>query len=441
MPKDKHSHLLEDDPEVKRWFNNLARGSIITAHERLRRLGRLCEVFHATPKELIQRKRKAPEKFDNLMMDFADESLRNGAKPNAVRNNLITLRSWLSHFGLKIDKKIKLPIEDAVEETVPSSDQLATIFRHCDPRSLVISSLLAFSGLRPESIGNYLGNDGLRLKDLPDLVINTKEGKVEFKSTPAILLVRRTLSKARHQYFSFIPSQGCRYVVEYLESRLRSGEDLNPESPLVSHIRTTASKLEFLRTTKLSWEVKKAIVASGFKMRPYILRSYFETQMMIAESKGKIMRDYRVFFMGHRGDIEHRYSLNKGRLSENVIQDLRESFNRSSEFLETEINASERMDELKQKLALNQHLLFVSGYSQEEIQKLNVESLTDEQVGDYARKRLVGIRGGSESIPNMDLKEEAIPVEQINEYLSRGYHASINLGDGRVIVQPPKFAY
>jgi hypothetical protein len=94
-------------------------------------------------------------------MDFANESLRNGAKPNVVRNNLITLKSWLAHFGLRVDKKIKLATEDAMEETVPSSDQLGSILKHCDPRSLVIAARVAFSGLRQESIGNYLGTDGL----------------------------------------------------------------------------------------------------------------------------------------------------------------------------------------------------------------------------------------------------------------------------------------
>ncbi len=67
-----------------------------------------------TPRDIIERKRKSPEKFDNLVTDFVDDSLRKGAKPNAARNNLITLKSWLSHFGLRIDKKIKLLVEDTV---------------------------------------------------------------------------------------------------------------------------------------------------------------------------------------------------------------------------------------------------------------------------------------------------------------------------------------
>ncbi|MDI1495108.1 MAG: hypothetical protein K8823_414 [Cenarchaeum symbiont of Oopsacas minuta] len=37
-----------------------------------------------------------------------------------------------------------------------------------------------------------------------------------------------------------------------------------------------------------------------FSWRPYVLRAYFDTQL-IAESKGTIAHDFRVFFMGHQG--------------------------------------------------------------------------------------------------------------------------------------------
>ncbi|MEM4311309.1 MAG: hypothetical protein QXX95_02865 [Nitrososphaerales archaeon] len=154
---------------------------MITAEERLRRLGRFCEVTGYNPKSLIEFKRSNPEGFDNFIMDFVDKSLKS-EKPAQVRNNLITIRSWLAHFGLKLERKIKLPVEDYVEEIVPSKEQLASILRHCDPRSRVIASLMAFSGIRPESIGNYLGSDGLRIKDLPELHID--KGTVTFEKVP-----------------------------------------------------------------------------------------------------------------------------------------------------------------------------------------------------------------------------------------------------------------
>ena len=48
----KHRHLLLD-PTIKRWYDNLARGSEITADVYLRRLGSFCEQNQLTPATLI----------------------------------------------------------------------------------------------------------------------------------------------------------------------------------------------------------------------------------------------------------------------------------------------------------------------------------------------------------------------------------------------------
>ena len=55
----------------------------------------------------------------------------------------------------------------------------------------------------------------------------------------------------------------------------------------------------FLPTQRLSRLVRDTFRPS-FQWRPYILRPYFDTQLLIAESKGKMAHDFRVFFMGHR---------------------------------------------------------------------------------------------------------------------------------------------
>jgi hypothetical protein len=44
---------------------------------------------------------------------------------------------------------------------------------------------------------------------------------------------------------------------------------------------------------------------------------------------------YRQFFMGHKGDIEARYTTNKGRLPEDLIEDMRRSFAACEEYLST----------------------------------------------------------------------------------------------------------
>jgi len=340
--KPKYKHLLKD-PDVKRWYSNNARGSIITAEERLRRLGRLCATINRTPKSLVQSKRKDPEGFDEFVMDFVDASLSKGEHPAQVRNNILVVKSWLGHFGLRIDRTIKLPPIDYGQERVPTKEELSQVLRHCDLRTRVTASLIAFSGLRLESIGNYLGNEGLRLKDLPEVRVSGDEAILE--KIPTQIVVRPPLSKARHQYFTFLNAEGCQYLKEYLESRLRSGEKLTPDSPLIRNV--FRRKNEFIRTMKVSFNIKQAILKAGFDWRPYVLRSYCATAFDVAEARGLISHPWRQFFMGHKGDIEARYSTNK-RLSPDMIEEMRAAYQKCEPLLSTIVPQVDQLSLVKE---------------------------------------------------------------------------------------------
>ncbi len=77
------------------------------------------------------------------------------------------------------------------------------------------------------------------------------------------------------------------------------------------------------------------------------MRPFFDTQLLIAESKGKVAHDFRVFWMGHKGSIEAVYTTNKGRLPEALLTEMREAFKRSEEFLDLEVRTEDPL--LKQK--------------------------------------------------------------------------------------------
>jgi len=67
-------------------------------------------------------------------------------------------------------------------------------------------------------LGNYRGTDGLKVRDIPELEIYGS--KVEFVRVPAMVIVRANLSKAGHQYFTFL-GEGCEYLEDYLNYRLK----------------------------------------------------------------------------------------------------------------------------------------------------------------------------------------------------------------------------
>jgi len=80
---------------------------------------------------------------------------------------------------------------------------------------------------------------------------------------------------------------------------------------------------------------------------------------MLAESKGLVLRDYRQFWMGHKGDIENHYTTNKHKLPEEVVEDMREAYKRSQEYLQT--MKTQETSEEKLAQAFRKQLLLVAG--------------------------------------------------------------------------------
>ena len=148
--------------------------------------------------------------------------------------------------------------------------------------------------------------------------------------------IRPQISKAGHRYFTFLTSQGCSYLLGYLRGRVAAGEKIGPDSPLVCRKRMVSGRAtdvhKFMATKAVTLPIRAAI-RSVTKARPYVLRAYFDTQLLMAESNGCMTHAYRQFFMGHTGDMEARYTTNKGRLTEQMVEDMRGAFARSEPFL------------------------------------------------------------------------------------------------------------
>ena len=85
---------------------------------------------------------------------------------------------------------------------------------------------------------------------------------------------------------------------------MRQGEVLSPESAVVT---PKAADKAFISTTKIGEAVRKAMRKSGNPNRPYVLRSYFATQMMMAEAKGLI--PYRFLSSHHSSGLGERAKL------------------------------------------------------------------------------------------------------------------------------------
>ena len=337
----KYSEMLEDD-DVRRWYENLAAKSKITADVYLRTLGLFCELNRTDPKALL--KTAKTKAFRDNFLDFVRELERKGKAGSYIARFKKVIRSWLSFNGLDVKLKINIAREyetpRIADERVPSKEELDKILRMASTRARVSIALMAFSGLRPQSLGNYDGTDGLKIGDFIEAEI--KADSIKFQKIPAILVIRKGLSKVRHQYFTFVPQQTLTYIQDYLQKRVKTGEKLSKNSPLLGFDPRGFRKNSFLRTNLVTRDIREAILKAGFNWRPYVLRAYFDTNMIIAESKGKISHPYLQFMMGHKGDIEARYSTNKGILPPDMIEDMRKCYRECMPYLLTSVQTLEQ---------------------------------------------------------------------------------------------------
>jgi hypothetical protein len=352
----------------------------------------------------------------NLLMDVISGMEEKGYAGSYIESTVKSVKSWLRHKGVKILGYIKINGADEsptlTNEQSPTCEQLSRFFRACWVGARAAAGLIAFTGMRPQTIGNCWGTDGLRIGDFPEVNIDNENMKVEFKATPTMVRVRKELSKTGHQYLTFLCEEGCRHLKDYWEYRMQHGEVLTPESSAIKARKV--SKKHFIRATNVGDKIRNGIRAAGFPWRPYVLRCYFDTQLMVAESNKLVIRDYRQFWMGHKGDIdEHRYTTNKCRLPPAVIEDMKSSYRRSQRYLQAEPSS----EYVNTKVELRRQLLQVAGYNESEVDTIDLEKLSDEEVHLKIRERLIKNSNGNGS---RAFRQKVVPLDEV-KYIESGW--------------------
>ena len=415
------------DPGLAAWHENVARGSRITADVYARSLRLFCFFTGHVPSSLI---RMTEPRLHTTLLEFVTAEEKRRQAGSSTATHLKAVKSWLAFHGVRVTRPVKIRRSQETptlsDERTPSQEELRTILLSATVRDRVSCALMAFAGVRPEVLGSYLGDDGLRVKDLPELQIHGTD--VRFERTPATVVVRSTLSKTGHRYFTFLSEEGCSYLAHYLQARIEQGEPIGAESDII-HAASGHSTLRegnaFIRTMNVSDGIRLAIRKAGFPWRPYVLRAYFDTQLLLAESKGRVAHDYRVFWMGHKGSMEARYTTHKGRLPESLTYDMREAYRRSEPFLSTgpiriELDAQEKLAKV---------LLMGLGYTPKELDAndlgrldiANFQALVSRQV-DVARA---------------NVRQQIVNVKDLPGWLERGWTVVVGVKDGRFVLNPP----
>ena len=114
---------------------------------------------------------------------------------------------------------------------MPNAQEMIYVYAHAGLGEYVMISLMVKSSLKPEVLSNHDETEGLKMDDLPDIVIH--QGDAKYIMAPNRIIVRRELSKTRNAYFTFVFVHATASIISYLNERLSCGEPLHGESPII----------------------------------------------------------------------------------------------------------------------------------------------------------------------------------------------------------------
>jgi len=334
------------DADFKRWYERNAVRSEVTAQEFARVLDRYSRLHDLTPMELVRLARRKRKAIEDQLDDFIIKLHKEGKNGGYIANYLKAVKSWLQHHDIELRRRFRIPYRDSrstlSDEVVPTRESLRATLNAATLRGRVVVALMSLAGLRPGTLGNFHGADGLKVRDLPEMSV--RNGKVSFSKIPTVVVVRPELNKAQHRYITFLPEEGTNYLAGYIEARLAAGEGIGPDSPVIAvDARAAENELRngkapgHIATKNVTDDVRDAMRSAGVMSRPYTWRSYFDTNLLIAESQGRLPPHFRIAWMGHKKSLgmEGPYTTLKQRLPEKLIEEMREKFRDASALLVT----------------------------------------------------------------------------------------------------------
>ena len=79
----------------------------------------------------------------------------------------------------------------------------------------------------------------------------------------------------------------------------------------------------------------------------------------------------------------------------------------------------------------NERFLIVAGFNKEELEKMNLDDMTNEELQSLVKQRLVGMMNNNGS------RQKVIPVKEVKSYINQGFEYVASLPDGEAIMKLP----
>jgi hypothetical protein len=256
----------ETDKDYLRWMDKL--NSKVSQQNYLRSMIYLNESLKLSPQTIVQAYEEGGKARKDLIDDL-DGYITGKTKARhfgAAFNAWAAVVSLLKHRGVLMSAKmfeIKQPKSDIVEpKYIPTHEEYLKMQRYATcARDRFAVALLRYSGGRIGVVDDPVPLKLANVLDLDFAALALKEIKFKHTSSCAILFYAEVredkIVRYTDTYVSFILPEAMQLLREYLEERIRKGEELTANSYLLGPEREESQYLNHKRLSYMMTELSK----------------------------------------------------------------------------------------------------------------------------------------------------------------------------------------
>jgi hypothetical protein len=109
---------------------------------------------------------------------------------------------------------------------------------------------------------------------------------------------------------------------------------------------------------------------------------------------------------------------------------MRSAYRRCQPYLQTE--APSGMEDTK--LQFRQQLLIVTGYSEDEVNAVDLEKLSDDDIRDKVREKLLK-ENNNNGNGSRTLRQKVVPLDEVEKYIESGWEYVSQLPNGKAVIK------
>jgi integrase len=409
----RRDHRDEVASQLKVYLEKVGRrGSKKSVENALGGMMDFCSYLEMLPDDALAHMRK--KDVYKVLDGYVASMIKDKFAPNSLRNRLSAVKKFLAINDFELDNakmrvKVDLPRYHAVTaDRVPTQEELRSVLTHTDARGKALITMLASSGMR---VGEFLT---LRVKD------------IDLSKNPATVRLKAEVTKDRQARYCFISDEAVTFVKDFLRERVNNPDD---------YIFQTSNRGQEHKTGNVPmsyWNADHifslALKNAGLAVKDdhgrdtihiHCLRKFFFTQML-----QPLGRDIAEALMGHKLFLDSAYR----RYTEDQM---REFYLKGMAAVTIMLHKrGMNQDEIKESFR-REILMQVAGYSEEEVNRLELSKIKDEDFQKMVREKLLG------SIVNNGHKQKVIPMSELKTHISQGWEYIAQLPDSDVVVKLP----